>query len=69
MSGDMQDERRKIQEAIEKILAGGQEYQLEGMRIKRPGLSQLYARLDDIDRQTQEAANGGGFEKAVFDRG
>ena len=56
-----------VQDAITALLAGGQEVQLDGQRLKMPDLATLYAREDVLRaRLTREQrASAGGLRVSI----
>jgi hypothetical protein len=58
-------ELAEIDAAITAVLAGGQEMQVDGQRIKLPDLATLNARRDIVAARAAREARGGGLRVSI----
>lgn len=62
----LRERLKKINEAIDAVLFGGQEYNIDNRRIRRADLSELLRERDRIERELAIVENDGLFSAAVF---
>ncbi|WII39689.1 hypothetical protein [Paenibacillus thiaminolyticus] len=62
----LRERLKKINEAIDAIMFGGQEYTIDNRRLRRADLGTLLAERDRLERQLALIDNNGIFTAAAF---
>lgn len=62
----LRERLKRINEAIDAIMFGGQEYTIDNRRLRRADLGTLLAERDRLERQLAIIDNNGIFTAAVF---
>lgn len=62
----LRERLKRINEAIDAIMFGGQEYTIDNRRLRRADLGTLLAERDRLERQIAVIDNNGIFSAAVF---
>ncbi|BFH12323.1 hypothetical protein WJ0W_000864 [Paenibacillus melissococcoides] len=62
----LRERLKRINEAIDAIMFGGQEYTIDNRRLRRADLGTLLVERDRIERELAIVENDGIFTAAVF---
>ncbi|MDG0871035.1 hypothetical protein L5D93_00230 [Paenibacillus thiaminolyticus] len=62
----LRERLKRINEAIDAIMFGGQEYTIDNRRLRRADLGELLKERDRIERELAIVENDGIFTAAVF---
>ncbi|BFH10601.1 hypothetical protein WJ0W_004701 [Paenibacillus melissococcoides] len=62
----LRERLKRINEAIDAIMFGGQEYTIDNRRLRRSDLGTLLVERDRIERELAIVENDGIFTAAVF---